>query len=228
MTIRCISLRAYQKNRLKGFADLELTCAGSILHDRTWHRHDDGKEWVGFPAKSYTDKNGEINWQSLIEFSREQFRKQALEAIHAVADEEAGNPLGDRCTGCAIEACRSEANSDGRDKPTLHFERAGPKPLLLNKTNAKNIAAAYGADTSGWIGRVKGILPKDMRDVTVPAYAEALRPDQGTQHRRLCHRGQRRETARAAGPLAPEMNEFRPKLRERWLLQTAIASLRQR
>jgi hypothetical protein len=64
-----------------------------------------------------------------------------------------GHPLGDRRTGCAIEACRSEANSDGRDKPTLHFERAGRKPLLLNKTNAKNIAAAYGADTSGWIGK---------------------------------------------------------------------------
>jgi hypothetical protein len=92
MSIRCISFRAYQKNTLKGFADLELTRIGLVLHDCTWHDKD-GKEWVGFPARSYTDQNGEIKWQPLIEFAegakeaREQFRKQAVEAIRAVADE---------------------------------------------------------------------------------------------------------------------------------------------
>ena len=92
MSIRCISFRAYQKNTLKGFADLELTRVGLVLHDCTWHEKD-GKEWVGFPAKPYETKNGETAWQPLIEFAegakeaREQFRKQALEAIRAVADE---------------------------------------------------------------------------------------------------------------------------------------------
>jgi hypothetical protein len=64
-----------------------------------------------------------------------------------------GHPLGDRRTGCAIEAWRSGANSDGRDKPTLNFERTSQKQLVLNKTHARTIAAAYGVDTSGWSGR---------------------------------------------------------------------------
>jgi hypothetical protein len=94
MTIRCIRFRAYQKNTLKGFVDLELTRVGLVLRDCTWHEKE-GKEWVGFPARSYADQNGEIKWQPLIEFAegaeeaREQFRKQAIEAIRAVADEEA-------------------------------------------------------------------------------------------------------------------------------------------
>jgi hypothetical protein len=92
--IRCIKLRRYEKNTLKGFCDLELTCVGLILRDCTWHVHADGKEWVGFPARSYEDKNGNTLWQPLIEFAegakeaREQFRKQALDAIHAAANSE--------------------------------------------------------------------------------------------------------------------------------------------
>jgi hypothetical protein len=65
-----------------------------VLHDCTWHEKD-GKEWVGFPARSYTDQNGKTKWQPLIEFAegakeaREQFRKQAVEAIRVVANEKA-------------------------------------------------------------------------------------------------------------------------------------------
>jgi hypothetical protein len=53
----------------------------------------DGKEWIGFPARKY-DQNGKEQWQVLIEFAagakkaREQFREQAIEAIHAVANAE--------------------------------------------------------------------------------------------------------------------------------------------
>ena len=91
--IRCISFRAYEKNTLKGFADLELTRVGIIIHDCTWHEKD-GREWVGFPARSYQDKDGNTQWQALVEFVqdakeiREQFRKQAIEAIHAAAKQE--------------------------------------------------------------------------------------------------------------------------------------------
>jgi len=92
--IRCIRFRSFEKNTLRGFADLELTRVGLVLRDCTWHRHADGKEWVSFPARSYTDRNGETQWQALIEFApnakeaREQFRQQALEAIHAAVAEQ--------------------------------------------------------------------------------------------------------------------------------------------
>jgi hypothetical protein len=87
--IKCVKFRPFAKNTLKGFADLELTRVGLILRDCTLHEKN-GKEWVGFPAKSYT-ANGETKWAPLIEFAedageaRKQFQQQALDAIHAVS-----------------------------------------------------------------------------------------------------------------------------------------------
>ena len=91
--IQCVRFRPHRRNTLRGFCDLELVRTGIIISDCTWHRHANGKEWVGFPARPYTDKNGESQWQALIEFApgakqaREQFQVQALAAIHAVAEE---------------------------------------------------------------------------------------------------------------------------------------------
>jgi hypothetical protein len=88
--IRCIKFRAYRKNTLRGFCDLELTRVGLVLRDCTWHESH-GKEWIGFPARKY-EVNGETKWQPLVEFiegaaeAREQFREQAIAAIHVVAD----------------------------------------------------------------------------------------------------------------------------------------------
>lgn len=41
---------------------------------------------------------------------------------------------------------------EGKTKLVLSFERA-KKSMILNKTNASNIAAAYGDDTDEWIGQ---------------------------------------------------------------------------
>jgi hypothetical protein len=85
--IRCIKFRPYEKNTLKGFADLELTRVGLVLRDCTWHEKN-GKEWVGFAARPYENKDGSTAWQPIIEFAedateaRRQFQQQALEAIH--------------------------------------------------------------------------------------------------------------------------------------------------
>jgi hypothetical protein len=85
--IRCIKFRPYEKNTLKGFADLELTRVGLVLRDCTWHEKN-GKEWVGFAARPYENKDGDTAWQPIVEFAegateaRKQFQEQALEAIH--------------------------------------------------------------------------------------------------------------------------------------------------
>jgi hypothetical protein len=42
MTVRCLSLRAYQKNTLKGFADLELTRVGTVISDCTTGTRQEG------------------------------------------------------------------------------------------------------------------------------------------------------------------------------------------
>jgi hypothetical protein len=91
--IQCIRFRPYAKNTLKGFADLELTRVGLILRDCCWHQKN-GHEWIAFPARSYTDQDGNTRWSPLIEFAegakeaREQFQKQAIDAVHAVAPED--------------------------------------------------------------------------------------------------------------------------------------------
>jgi hypothetical protein len=95
--IRCIRFRPYIKNTLQGFADLELTRVGLVIRDCCWHRHKGGKEWISFPARPYEGPDGNTAWQSLIEFAesardaREQFQRQALAAVHAVADERNAN-----------------------------------------------------------------------------------------------------------------------------------------
>jgi hypothetical protein len=94
MSLLCVKFRRFEKYTLKGFCDLQLTRVGLVIRDCCWHAKD-GNEWISFPAKSYTDQNGVTHWVPLLEFAegarkaREEFRKRAVEAIHAaVADEE--------------------------------------------------------------------------------------------------------------------------------------------
>jgi hypothetical protein len=87
--IRCLKLRPFEKNTLKGFVDFELTETGLVLHDCAWHRHSGGKEWIALPARSYTDAAGNAAWTPVIGFApdatREEFQEQAIAAVHAVA-----------------------------------------------------------------------------------------------------------------------------------------------
>ena len=45
-----------------------------------------------------------------------------------------------------------EAMQDSTQKLCVHFKEY-EKSLLLNKTNATNISAAYGPETDGWLGK---------------------------------------------------------------------------
>ena len=85
--IRCIKFRRFEKNTLRGFADLELTKSGLVIRDCTLHEKND-KQWVGFPARQYTDKDGNTQWSPCVEFNegsreaRELFQHHAIAAIH--------------------------------------------------------------------------------------------------------------------------------------------------
>ena len=93
--IRCIKFRPLQKNTLQGFVDLQLMKTGIIIRECTWHRQGD-KEWVSFPARHYEDANGKTVWTPMVAFAegatdaRQQFRKYAIAAIHAVAHNQRG------------------------------------------------------------------------------------------------------------------------------------------
>ena len=94
--IRCIKLRRYEKNTLRGFVDLELSRVGLVIHGCTWHVKG-GKEWVSFPAQRYEDQGGNTLWSPIVEFlegakdEREQFRRAAIDAIHEAAEEAAND-----------------------------------------------------------------------------------------------------------------------------------------
>ena len=85
----CIKFHPHHKGSLRGFADLELP-SGLIIRGCTLFEKD-GREWVSFPSRSYTDKDGATKWQPLVEFAetakaeRAAFQRQALDAIHDVA-----------------------------------------------------------------------------------------------------------------------------------------------
>jgi hypothetical protein len=89
--IRCVRFRPYEKNTLRGFVDLELSRVGIVIRDCTWHAKD-GKEWISFPARPY-EKDGTTAWSPIVEFAegaeeaRAQFQQQALEGIHAAAQQ---------------------------------------------------------------------------------------------------------------------------------------------
>lgn len=58
----------------------------------------------------------------------------------------------------------------GDPKPVLHFQ-GKDKGMVLNKTNANNITAAYGDDTEAWAGREIVLFEAmvDFQGKTVPA-----------------------------------------------------------
>jgi hypothetical protein len=93
--IRCIRFRPYQKNTLVGFADLHFVRTGIVIKDCCLHQKGE-RHWISFPARSYPDKDGNTQWAAVIEFAedataaREQFQKQAVAAVLAVADKTRG------------------------------------------------------------------------------------------------------------------------------------------
>jgi hypothetical protein len=66
--------------------------------------------------------------------------------------------LNGRSYKLTISAFSIEDAGDGERKPVIHFQGA-EKGLMLNKTNAFEIAAAYGEETDAWMGRQIEVFP---------------------------------------------------------------------
>ena len=82
--IRCLKLRPFEKNTLRGFASLALGSSGLLVHECPVHCKND-RWWVAFPARPYEGKDGVQQWKPLLEFgdpsSKARFQAQALEAL---------------------------------------------------------------------------------------------------------------------------------------------------
>jgi len=72
--------------------------------------------------------------------------------------------LGGQPRNVTIRAVTMEVLGQGQDqqqKPVAYFE-SGQKGLVLNKTNANVIKAAYGDDTAAWTGRSITLYEKEV------------------------------------------------------------------
>lgn len=90
-------LKPIERNTLKAFLSLELRPSGLILRDCSYHRHPDGREWIGLPAKPQIDSEGRQRkdpatgkalYVPIVEIrgkqEREKFQAAALAAVHAL------------------------------------------------------------------------------------------------------------------------------------------------
>ena len=63
-----------------------------------------------------------------------------------------------RHVAVVIASVVMEDMGDDGEKPCVYF-RGTPKGVVLNKTNASNIAVLYGDDTDAWIGQTVTLFP---------------------------------------------------------------------
>ena len=63
-----------------------------------------------------------------------------------------------RAARVTIDSCAYEQMGDGQNKPVLSFV-GKQKGLVLNKTNAQLLVAAYGDDADAWRGKSLEIYP---------------------------------------------------------------------
>jgi hypothetical protein len=53
-----LAVNVHDRKAASRWLPMMTSTAGLVLHDCTWHRHANGKEWISFQARSYEDPNG--------------------------------------------------------------------------------------------------------------------------------------------------------------------------
>ena len=75
--------RAHSKNTLRGFFTATLP-SGMVLHNLMLHEKGDSR-WIGFPAREWTDQQGQKQFARFIEFASraaaDRFRELVLDAL---------------------------------------------------------------------------------------------------------------------------------------------------
>jgi hypothetical protein len=73
--------RRFEKNTLQGFFNLTVWPLGMLIKGCTLHSKN-GKRWIGLPGKPYTDKEGNTQWENVLQIpdrdASDSFRDEAL------------------------------------------------------------------------------------------------------------------------------------------------------
>jgi hypothetical protein len=72
------------KNTLRGFCTLELP-SGMVIHDVMLHEKGDSR-WIQFPAREYTDSEGEKQFARFIEFTNRAIANRFRDLVIASLD----------------------------------------------------------------------------------------------------------------------------------------------
>lgn len=76
--------KPYSSRTLLGFVTLSLPAVGLTLHECTFHRTEDGKAWVGYPARGYL-QDGAKKWKRLVDaMSKEAHYRFQFVAVKAI------------------------------------------------------------------------------------------------------------------------------------------------
>jgi hypothetical protein len=82
------NLKFIHKNSLKATVDLTIPKWRLVIRGAMWFEKN-GKEWIGFPSREWTDRNGEKKFATILEFSdrdtADRFQRAALAAVRAIA-----------------------------------------------------------------------------------------------------------------------------------------------
>ena len=79
---KILNFKPFEKNTLRGFFDIELA-SGLILRGCTLHEN--GRRWVGLPAKPYTANDGGQAWAAIVDFRDKQTAARFQEMATAAA-----------------------------------------------------------------------------------------------------------------------------------------------
>jgi hypothetical protein len=95
LVVEIESFRAFERNTLKGFCVLVFPSIGLKLFECAVHEREDGKRWIGFPAKSY-EKAGKKEWFRLADTTNRvayaRIQAAAFRALDAFLRKESATP----------------------------------------------------------------------------------------------------------------------------------------
>ena len=94
MSIECIRYKPINKGTLLGYVDLHIFKTGLEIYDCSFHQKE-GRRWINFPSREYTDEKGEKKYFSVVRFRdkslMEEFSKAAKEAIEKKCAEQSNS-----------------------------------------------------------------------------------------------------------------------------------------
>ncbi len=95
LVVEVESFRAFERNTLRGFVVLVFPSIGLKLFECAVHEQEDGKRWIGFPARSY-EKNGKKEWFRLADTTNRvayaRIQTAAFRALDAFLRKEPATP----------------------------------------------------------------------------------------------------------------------------------------